>query len=177
MCDICDGRTEQELFESMRDRIADHQWVLQAVESGTHSAGWVYTIGLMASYGAPELVISGDDMRHDAMLLDEIGDRIRRGAHVDAGLTLDLDGYPVEFEVVHPSYIEHGLLACWHDYYWRMGEEPGPLRALQVVPPLTEWCDHCDRKRRCLATPGARGFGGGLNRGQRRARSRRNGRH
>ena len=166
----------------MRARIADHQWVLQAVEAGPHSAGWVYTIGLTASYGSPELVISGDDMRHDAMLLNEIGQHIAIGAEVDAGEVLDLSGldgeeYPVEFEEVHGSYLEHGLCACWTDYYWRMGEDPGPLRVLQVVPPLTEWCDHCDRKRRCLATPGARGFGSGLNRAQRRARSRHNGRH
>jgi hypothetical protein len=37
--------------------------------------GWVYRIGLTASYGSPELVISGDEMRHDAMLRNEIGDR------------------------------------------------------------------------------------------------------
>ena len=177
MCEICDGRTEQELFESMRARIADHQWVLQAVEAGPHSAGWVYTIGLTVAYGSPELVLSGDDMRHDAMLLAEIGDRIERGAHVDAGVTLDLDGYPVEFEVVHPSYIEQGLLACWHNYYYEMGEEPGRLRVLQVVPPLTEWCDHCDRKRRCLSVPGTPGFGARLNRAGRRARARRQRRH
>jgi hypothetical protein len=177
MCEICDGRTEQELFESMRARIADHQWVLQAVEAGPHSAGWVYTIGLTVAYGSPELVLSGDDMRHDAMLLAEIGDRIERGAHVDAGVTLDLDGYPVEFEVVHPSYIEQGLLACWHNYYYEMGEEPGRLRVLQVVPPLTEWCDHCDRKRRCLSVPGTPGFGARPNRAARRARARRQRHH
>jgi hypothetical protein len=173
MCEICDGRTEQELFERMRARIDAHQWTLQGVEAGPHSAGWVYTIGLLDGYGNPELVISGEDMHHDAALLAEIGERIERGVRVEAGDVLDLDGYPVEFETVHPSYLEHGLCACWTDYYARIGEAPGPLRVLQVVPPLTEWCDHCDRKRRCLATPGAPGFGGGLNRAARRARSRR----
>ncbi len=147
MCELCDGRTEQELFETMRARIDAHQWTLQGVEAGPHSAGWVYTIGLIGSHGNPELVLSGDDV--------------------------DLDGYPVEFGAVHASYLEHGLCACWTGYYNEIGTAPGPLRVLQVVPPLTEWCDHCDRKRRCLATPGARGFGGGLNRAARRAQSRR----
>jgi hypothetical protein len=173
MCEICDGLTEQEFFEKMRARIDDHQWTLQGVEAGPHSAGWVYTIGLLDSYGNPELVLSGEDMNHDAALLAEIGERIERGVRVEAGDVLDLDGYPVEFETVHASYLEHGLCACWTDYYARIGEAPGPLRVLQVVPPLTEWCEHCDRKRRCLAAPGARGFGGGLNRAERRARARR----
>jgi hypothetical protein len=173
MCEICDGRTEQELFERMRARIDDHQWTLQGVEAGPHSAGWVYTIGLIDSYGNPELVISGEDVNHDAALLSEVAERIGRGVRVDVGDVLDVDGYPVEFGAVHPTYLEQGLCACWTDYYARIGEVSGPLRVLQVVPPLTEWCDHCDRKRRCLSVPGTPGFGTRMNRAARRARARR----
>jgi Domain of unknown function (DUF4262) len=173
MCEICDGRTEQQLFERMRGRIDARGWSLQGVEPGPQGSGWVYTIGLIETFGNPELVITGGDLQQSAALLNEIGERISRGLHVDVGDILDLDGYVVEFGEVHASYLAHGLCASWERCYAQLGERPGPLRVLQVVVPLTQWCDHCDRKRRCLATPGARGFGGPLNRAARRARTRR----
>ena len=173
MCDICDGKTYQEAFEELRDRIDAHGWSLQGVEPGVHGPAWVYTIGLIENFGNPELVITGGDIHQNAGLLNELGERIARGLRVDAESVLDLDGYVVEFENVHASYLSHGLCASWDDCYRRIGAQPGPLRVLQVVPPLLEWCDHCDRKRRCLSVPGARGFGGGLNRAARRAQARR----
>ena len=173
MCEICDGKTYQEIFEGMRDRIHAHGWTLQGVTPGVHGSGWVYTIGLMEAFGHPELVVTGGDIQSNGGLLNEISERISRGLRVDADAELDLDGYVVEFEPVHASYLSHGLCAVWDDYYRRSGAQPGPLRVLQVVLPLLAWCDHCDRERRCLGVPGARGFGGGLNRAARRARARR----
>ena len=173
MCRICDGATEQDLFDSIDTHVAAGRWALQGVEPEPGGEGWVYTIGLLENFGQPELVATGRNLGSYAGLLNEIGERVERGLRVDAGSVLDLDGYVVEFETVHPSYLAHGLCASWNNYYGATGTQPEPLRALQVVVPLTEWCDHCDRLRRCLATPGARGFGGPGNRAARRAQARR----
>jgi hypothetical protein len=136
------------------------QWFLQAVEPSPHSRSWLYTVGLVENFGHPELVVTDCEPIAAAGLVNEIAGRISRGAHVAPGGALDLDGYLVEFGVVHESYLAHGLCASWHGFYdWR-GAPPGRLRVLQVIQPLTEWCDHCDRERRCLSIPGARGFGG-----------------
>jgi len=164
MCDICDGKTYQQAFEELRHRIDAHGWSLQGVEPEEHGSAWVYTIGLIENFDNPELVITGGDIHRSAGLLNALGERIARGLRIDADTVVDLDGYLVEFETVHASYLSHGLCASWDDCYRRIGTQPGPLRVLQVVLPLLEWCDHCDRKRRCLSVPGARGFGGGLNR-------------
>lgn len=173
MCDICDGKTEQDIFDDQNDRVAARGWTLQGVEPGQHGSGWVHTIGLIENFDSPELVVTGVDLPHGGGLLQDVCQRIADGLCVEAGDALELDGYVFEFEAVHASYLAHGLLASWERYYARIGEPPGPLRALQVVVPSAGLCDHCDRKRRCLSVPGARGFGGGLNRAARRARARR----
>jgi hypothetical protein len=157
----------------MHVHIAAGQWALQAVEPGPHSAGWIYSIGLTHNFGHPELVITEDVLVHGGGLLNEIGERVSRGRHVDASTALDLGGYVVEFENVHDSYLACGLCAHWESYNAWIGAQVGPLRVLQVVPPLTEWCDHCDRNRGCLATPGTPGFADPRNRAARRAQSHR----
>ncbi len=173
MCELCDGNTYEQVFETMRDHVGAGKWALQGVEPGASSPGWVYTVGLIQNFDHPELVVVNGDLRSCGALLDEIGLRISRGLRVDAGATLDLGGYVVEFGSVHASYLTDDLCASWENYYGWIGARPGPLRALQVAPPLAEWCDHCYREGRCLSVPGARGFGSGLNRSARRAQARR----
>ena len=173
MCAICDGKTYEQVFETMHTHIAGGRWALQGVEGGSRSEGWVYTIGLTHNFGHAELVIVDGDLQQDGALLNELGARISRGLRVDASSTLDLGGYVVEFESVHGSYLAGGLCASWVNYNEWLGTRPGPLEVLQVVPPLSEWCEHCDRRRRCLAAPGTPGFGDRRNRAARRAQSHR----
>lgn len=173
MCSICDGKTYEQVFEDMHVHIAAGRWALQGVEPWPHGSGWIYTVGLAHNFGHPELVVTDNVLEQGGALLNEIGDRISRGHRVDATTALDLGGYVVEFETVHDSYLVGGLCASWDSYNAWIGARADPLSVLQVVPPLTEWCDHCDRQRRCLATPGAPGFGDVRNRAARRAQSRR----
>jgi len=173
MCEICDGKTEEEIFDNMYARVAARGWTLQGVEPGEHSSGWVYSIGLIENFDSPELVVTGVALESGGGLLSDICERIADGLRVEAGDALDLDGYIFEFDAVHPSYIAHDLFASWVRYYRRIGKYPGPLRVLQVVVPSAGLCDHCVQKRRCLTVPGTREFSGGLNRAERRARARR----
>lgn len=173
MCDICDGKTYEELWSGMQARIEAGGWALQGVAPSGPGRGWVYTIGLVESFGHPELVVTHSEPAAYASLLNEIGDRIRRGERFDVGSGLDLDGYLVEFGAVHPSYLTGGLMASWVNYYGWTGAPPATLDALQVVLPLAKWCERCDRIRRCLAWPGGLDVGDGPNRMARRASMRR----
>jgi Domain of unknown function (DUF4262) len=173
MCEICNGATYQQVLEKMRGPIAGGRWSLQGVEGGAHGSSWVYTVGLIHNFHHPELVAVDAELMSVGGLLNELGDRVSRGLRIDTNTTVDLDGYVVEFEAVHDSYLGGGLCVHWDNYNAWVGAHPGPIQVLQVVPPLSEWCEDCDRRRRCLATPGARGFGDHRNRAARRAQSRR----
>jgi len=175
MCEICDGKTEEEIFDNMNARVAARGWTLQGVEPGQHSSGWVYSIGLIENFDSAELVVTGVALEDGGGLLGDICERIADGLRLEAGDALDLGGYVFEFEAVHPSYIAHDLFASWVRYYRRIGAPPGPLRVLQVVVPAAGLCDVCAQNRRCLTVPGTREFSGGLNRAERRARARRQG--
>jgi uncharacterized protein DUF4262 len=177
MCSICDGKTSEQHREEMSAHIGAGRWALQGVEAGPHCAGWVYTVGLMENFGQPELVVTHGDMHANGEMLNEFGGYIAGGLEVDADSILVFGDYAFEFVPVHPSYLAAGLCASWERYYDRVGTAPGPLRVLQLVVPLLTPCDDCERRRRCLATPGAPGFGTdlnrpALNRAARRARSR-----
>lgn len=171
MCIICDGATYQRVFDDQHARISTGDWALQGVEPGPNTVPWVYTIGLIENFEQAEFVITHIDLDAGAWLLNELGDRVAQGLRIDARSSLEVDGLSIEFEAVHPTYLAHGLCASWNRYYDALGAEPGPLRALQVVPPRSD-CDHCNRLRRCLVTPGCRDFGAGPNRAARRARER-----
>ncbi len=174
MCDICNGRTHEELRIKMREYIGSRGWAVQAVGSSPQESGWVYTVGLIETFGHPELVVTHPDPAAYGSLLNRIGEHVRRGERFRTGQELDLGGYLVEFGSVHASYLADGLMASWDDCYRRTGASPGTLEVLQVVLPLTRWCEHCDRVRRCLAWPGGFDVGGdGPNRMARRAMMRR----
>jgi hypothetical protein len=168
MCEICNGMSYEEMWERMHEHIGAGQWFLECVEASAHTRTWAYTVGLVENFGHPELVVCDFEVVSGGSLLNEIATQIQCGLRVVPGATIDLDGYAVEIGAVHPSYVAHGLCAMWSNYYAWRGAPPGPFEVLQVIPPLTEWCDHCDRHRRCLSIPGERGFGG-PNRAARRA--------
>jgi hypothetical protein len=170
MCSICDdAKTMEQVLENIGYHINDRGWALQAVEAGPRNPSWVYTVGLMESFDHPELVVTHSEIYAAADLLNTIGDRVAAGARVDPESTLDLDGYVFEFVAVHLAYIATGLCASWERYYtWTGARRRALPEVLQVVVPLAEWCERCDRRRRCLATPGTHGFN--VSRAARRAR-------
>jgi hypothetical protein len=174
MCYICDGHTQEQLLEQMHGHIGSGRWALQGVEGGERAPSWIYTVGLTHNFDHPELVIADVHPEQDGGLLNELGDRISRGLRVDASSTVEVfDGYVVEFEVVLECYLAAGLCASWQNYTSWLGARPGRLEVLQVVLPLSEWCDeHSGQRRRCLSVPGTPGFGDHRNRAARRAQSR-----
>jgi hypothetical protein len=171
MCEICNGITYEAMWERQHVHVRTGRWFLQGVEESAHTRSWMYTVGLVENFSHPELVVCDFEPHSAGSLLNEIGGRVERGLRVGPGASIDLDGYVVELGAVHPSYLAHGLCAGWQGYYAWRGHVPAPLEVLQLVPPLTEWCDHCDRNRRCLSIPGAGGFSG-PNRAARRAATR-----
>jgi hypothetical protein len=176
MCEICAGKTYDDLYRRIHGSVAAGGWALQGVGGGTDGRLWVYSIGLIENFGHPELVITDGDTRGSAMLLNQIGDWIAAGDRYPAGSGIVDDEFTISFGAVHPEVLDAGLCAMWTDYYRWRGWTPGPLEALQVVTETPWSCEHTE-ERRALARPGAfpldGGAGRGPNRAQRRARARR----
>ena len=72
MCDICNGRTHEELRIEMREYIGSRGWALQAVGASPSESGWVYTVGLIETFTHPDPAAYGS-------LLNRIGKHVRRG--------------------------------------------------------------------------------------------------
>ena len=153
MCSIRDGADEQPLFDRIDTHVAAGLWALQGVnpdratDGSTLSACW-------RTSGQPELVPTGGNLGSCAGGPQRVGERVERGLRVDASSVLDLDGYVIEFETVHPSYLAHGCAPRETTSRRGRGSSRNRFERCSWSSPLTDWCDVCDRKRRCLATPG-----------------------
>jgi hypothetical protein len=179
MCILCDGATEQDLFEDFRDRIAQYDFTMLSV--GDESASWTYSIGLLASFGHPEFVITGLDPGSASGVITGLVDRIRRGERFTASSPDTVHaGVPFRFGEVHGSQWTHGRFAMWCAYYDRFGGAPAPLSAVQILWPNDSGVfppdrDFCREHRNCqplLAVAAAGNVNRGPNRAQRRKKRR-----
>ena len=120
--------------------------VIQHVEKyGTHvfqisgdpeDDGFSYTIGLLYTYGHPELIVFGQKPDWQHWLLNALRDEIRAGARFEPETvcTTVLEGFRLTFKAVPvevlPKYFGWAL---W--FYRDVAPDASPLRALQVVWP------------------------------------------
>ena len=132
MCDMCDGQSLDAHLDDVRDRIRRGGWALQGVEPGAEGHGWTYTVGLLASYDHPELVVVDDDLRRGGSLLDAMARAIRDGAVIEPGDRIDLDGARAEVVDVHPDHLAGDLLVTCRRLLGP-GGGPDDLEAHQVV--------------------------------------------
>lgn len=169
MCSICDGATHEEVRLQLHHTIQRTGWAIQCVEAEPGGTPWVYTIGLSAAAGHPELVIMGPEPLRAAVGIDALATRILAGERFEPGSKgLDAAGVHVHLVKVHPTHLRSGLLAAWTDYYGVFGPPPPRFEALQVVVPtrLLEFeggvQPRLDQPETCLGASGP-------NRAQRRA--------
>ncbi len=115
MCDICDGKTHDQVEAETRGHIRRLGWALRGVEPSPESHGWVYTIGLLDSYDHPELVLVDDDWARGGALLNVLGRAVRDGDILQPGDTIDLGERWAEVIDVHPEHLFSDVLALWYN--------------------------------------------------------------
>lgn len=131
---MCDGGTFEESIQHLREIILRSGWAVQVVEPPPGGVGWAYTVGLVLSYGHPELVVVDEDVHRGGALLHELGRRVRDGEVLEAHAPVSIDATRAELVAVHDVHARGGLLTMWHQVHGMDGDETEPV-ALQVVVP------------------------------------------
>jgi hypothetical protein len=139
MCSICDGASHDDVLAFIHHHVRVHGWALQGViDEPPDQPGWTYSIGLALSFGHPELVVVGGGMEVGGSVINDLGERIRRGRRFRVGDEVAFPPGPVTFAPVHPIHLERGLMASWQRYTELDRRPVPPLDALQVVLPELE---------------------------------------
>lgn len=164
MCELCDGVSLETVMARTRERIDAFGFTMMMVEGPTP---WTYTIGLLDSFGHPELVVTSLEPRRSGALLTSVVNRVRLGQRFDRpGACLEVSASVLRFGPVHPAQWRHGRFAMWQSFYDWVGHAPDEL-AVQVLLPADDGVHHqlldCD--------PGHNVHG--LNRAERRRAARR----
>lgn len=134
MCDICNGKTYEQVEAETRDRVRQLGWAVQGVQPSDGHPGWAYTVGLLDSYDHPELVVVDDDWARGASLLNALGRAVRDGAIFEPGDAIDLCGSRAEVIDVHPDHLASNVMAMWHNIRGPgSGLLPLDLEAYQLV--------------------------------------------
>jgi hypothetical protein len=147
MCVLCDGGTQDELFFSQFGKILKYGFTTVMVEA---PSPWAYTIGLVQSFGHPELTLAGLPECCTSTVVCEVTDRIRDGERFDVSSPpLTFEWGTVRFGPVDPDQWAKGRFDAWLEYYRAVGGEPPPLDIVQVV-----WADREGRFPEHLAFDG-----------------------
>jgi len=119
------------LINNVRKHIASHGWQVLGVPSEDRPC-FAYTIGLMETFGHPEIIMSGLDIELMQHLLNDIGDLIKNGETFNDG---QLVGQIVENEKVRFK----GINSVQVTEYLRLAEvyyEDTNVKAIQC-----QWSD------------------------------------
>jgi len=105
---------------------ARHGWMVQAVfASGPRRPDLAYTVGLW-SLDHPELVVFGLPVDTAHPMLNDLGERVRAGARLDAGDVLSFADWPHRVQLLAVPHPERVLFQATRTY-------GGPVPALQAV--------------------------------------------
>lgn len=143
-CGACEARKRGVPYEEwideqlmrMHDRIRCHAYTCTGVFGG--GPPWVYTTGLLDTFGHPELAVLGLPIDEGYDLLTAWAELIKAGVHPKVGHAVDdAAGFPARFVEVHPHHCDRGAewFCDWHRYHWFIGCTLFPLRVLQLVYP------------------------------------------
>jgi hypothetical protein len=69
--------------------VADHGWHVVMIAEGARSLGWTFSVGMWHTLRSPELVMAGLPPDHQHQLINEIGERVRRGQRLGSGDRLE----------------------------------------------------------------------------------------
>jgi len=138
MCYLCDGGTYDELLFDQYGKILKYGFTTVMIESPPL---WAYTIGLVESFGHPELTVAGLPSCCSYSIIDPLTERIRDGERFDTlSPPLTLEWGTVRFADVHAAQWEKGRFNGWLNYYGALDHELPDPDVLQVV-----WADTAGR--------------------------------
>ncbi|HNJ96772.1 MAG TPA: DUF4262 domain-containing protein [Ilumatobacteraceae bacterium] len=167
MCLECDGFSHEQVMRGLDLKIRTYGWALTQVDEGP--SAFSYTIGLVESYGHPELIALDFDAKHHHPLISWlVDDIVEHGRITEARLALG----GLRCVEVHPDHLVSDFFGGWANRY---GHLPRPGQAMQVLLPDEAYCEcHAHAVRR-LDRPGPLppALGHRANRAQRRAAGRR----
>jgi hypothetical protein len=83
------GLDPEACMRAVSDDIRAFGWSVSAVMGDAIAPPWAYTIGLWLGYQGPELTMFGLPVEHMTIILNAIGERIARGAVIEAGDVID----------------------------------------------------------------------------------------
>ncbi|HET9143301.1 DUF4262 domain-containing protein [Actinophytocola sp.] len=124
MCDMCDGKSDEQLRRDLLARIAEHDFTMVAVpaEEG-HGGGWVapgfvYSVGLWSFHRVPELIVVGAPTRHAVETINRYAAQVKAGKRFRPGGPFRelLPGPGVMLELVTPS-LYHEWFARSFEFY------------------------------------------------------------
>ena len=140
MCWECDN-PGADYIGHLVDLIEEHGWAVSGVEATSTDPGWLYTVGLPARYGHPELLIA-DASTDSARVLNGIADYIRRTARTIAvGETMQLGNRVYTFGLLSETRREAGVIDTSIVVNRFLGVSD--VEALEVIRVREyEYCDH-----------------------------------
>jgi hypothetical protein len=150
ICDNPDG----DYISHLLDVIEECGWAVSGVEASATDRGWLYTVGLPARYGHPELLIAGSSA-DEHRVLNSIGAYIRdSGRKISAGEIMRLGDRVYGFAVVSRARRRAGEIGASIETHRVLGITK--VEALEVIRmPLLERCDyHLDKALQELVSEG-----------------------
>ena len=120
--------------EKLVGDVTAHGWHVVKVAEDDQGPGFTYTVGLWQSFRHPEVILVGLPGETAHVILNDLGEAVRRGEHFEAGTESEvfLEGYPVTFRPV-PEDRQWPYFGFARWFY-----DGGAFPALQLVFPDRE---------------------------------------
>jgi hypothetical protein len=139
MCIICDGGTWDDVWRGIDLRVRVSGYAPQHVEAAPGGWEWSYTVGLLPTWGLPELSVVGiPPAAAEELFSAVIEEATERGSYLIAGEAVPFrrrdEEHAVRLADVHQAQYDHGIFGMWGFYYDR-SERPEHWRALQLLLP------------------------------------------
>ncbi len=166
MCLECDGYSHEAAVQAFDLKIRIHGWVV--VQVGDGESAFSYTVGLVESFGHPELIVVDVDRRLQQGLINELANGIAANGRpaLDRPSTRG-----VRCVEVHRNHLHGAYFAMWAARY---GTLPQPGQVRQVLLPDSSYCEcHAPAVRRLDRPDSTPPVQPHLNRAQRRRQARR----
>lgn len=155
MCDVCDGKTEEQVRREFLARIAQHDYTMVSVREERArdrtwvAPGFVYSVGLWTFRRAPELIVVGAPVRHAVAAIERYAELTESGRRFAPGGPYPgiVPGAAVMLEVVAPALYRQWLVSAF-DFY-----PDGGFPVLQLIWPDSDGAWPWDRRWERHNTP------------------------